>query len=270
MKLLFCCESYWPHRGGVQEVVRQIAERMSGQRGMMSVWQRASIPIARRMFTMASASMPSTSPETLSTGIRGEADRYRRFLTDFDGDAILIKAAGNGASMRSGLWLIQIKVRKVFNAFVSYSSFYEPSFKNYFQLPDILRKFDHLIFYVDFTATSISPGPTGSRTSRSFRMAPASRVRTWNPPGRASSRGTRAPRYRPGLIDRRCADQCQGHETVASFSQADLGGRGATLILNGNWSVRPLRIGSSARAVLPAFRQPRDGTKGASTFVSAG
>ena len=29
MKLLLCCESYWPHRGGVQEVMRQIAERMA-------------------------------------------------------------------------------------------------------------------------------------------------------------------------------------------------------------------------------------------------
>jgi len=26
MKLLFCCESYWPNRGGVQEVSRQIAD----------------------------------------------------------------------------------------------------------------------------------------------------------------------------------------------------------------------------------------------------
>jgi hypothetical protein len=28
MRLLFCCEFYYPSRGGVQEVMRQIAERM--------------------------------------------------------------------------------------------------------------------------------------------------------------------------------------------------------------------------------------------------
>ncbi len=29
MRLLFCCEYYHPSRGGVQEVMRQIAERMA-------------------------------------------------------------------------------------------------------------------------------------------------------------------------------------------------------------------------------------------------
>jgi L-malate glycosyltransferase len=28
MKLLFCCAEYWPSVGGVQEVIRQIAEQM--------------------------------------------------------------------------------------------------------------------------------------------------------------------------------------------------------------------------------------------------
>jgi L-malate glycosyltransferase len=29
MRLLLCCESFPPHRGGVQEVMREIAERMA-------------------------------------------------------------------------------------------------------------------------------------------------------------------------------------------------------------------------------------------------
>src|SRR6185437_10562368 len=85
----------------------------------------------------------------LVTGICGEVDRYRQFLTGFDGDGILIKAAQQWSF--DALWpvLDQIKTRKVFVP-CGFSSFYEPSFRDYFRkLPDILRKFDHLIFYAE-------------------------------------------------------------------------------------------------------------------------
>src|ERR1700722_12510419 len=148
MKLLLCCESYWPHRGGVQEVMRQIAERMAASGHDDSVEKRVH-PDRKTDVHNGVRIHAFDIAGNLVTGIRGEADRYRRFLTDFDGDAILIQAAQQWSF--DALWPVvdQIKVRKVFVP-CGFSSFYEPSFKNYFrQLPEVLRKFDHLIFYAE-------------------------------------------------------------------------------------------------------------------------
>src|SRR5579862_2780471 len=141
MKLLFCCESYWPHRGGVQEVMRQIAERMAGAGHDVTVAARTH-PDRKSGGHNGVKIVGFDVSGNLVTGISGEVDRYRTFLTTFDGDAILIKAAQQWSF--DALWpvLDQIKARKVFVP-CGFSSFYEPSFKDYFRrLPDILKKLD--------------------------------------------------------------------------------------------------------------------------------
>jgi glycosyltransferase involved in cell wall biosynthesis len=78
--------------------------------------------------------------------LNGQIDEYREFVRTFDADAILIMAAQQWSF--DALWpvLDDIKARKVFIP-CGFSGLYEPDFAQYFkELPDILKKFDHLVF----------------------------------------------------------------------------------------------------------------------------
>ncbi len=79
-------------------------------------------------------------------GLNGQIDEYREFVRTFAADAILIMAAQQWSF--DALWpvLDDIKARKVFIP-CGFSGLYEPDFSEYFrELPDVLRKFDHLVF----------------------------------------------------------------------------------------------------------------------------
>jgi L-malate glycosyltransferase len=236
MKLLFCCESYWPQRGGVQEVMRQIAERMAAAGHEVGIATRVH-PDRKVDVHNGVRIYPFDVSGNRATGIRGEVERYRKFLANFDGDAILIKAAQQWSF--DALWpvLDQIKARKVFVP-CGFSSFYEPSFKDYFgQLADVLKKFDHLIFYaehyrdIDFARangiTSFSIIPNGASEIEFGREVPRSegfRKELGIPAGDLVFLTVGSP------------INAKGHETVErAFAQVDLGARNATLILNGNW-----------------------------------
>ncbi len=270
MRLLFCCESYWPHRGGVQEVIRQIAERMAARGHDVSVATRIH-PDRKTNVHNGVRIHAFDVTGNLVTGIRGEADRYRKFLTAFDGDAILIKAAQQWSF--DALWPVidQIKARMVFVP-CGFSSFYEPSFKEYFrQLPDILRKFDHLIFYaehyrdIDFvrangmTNLSIIPnGASEAEFGRSGRQDGRLREQLGIPASDLVLLTVGAP------------VSAKGHEIVAeAFAQADLGGRGATLILNGNWSVGRFGL-HRVRTVFQLFVRPETIRRGIQLFRERG
>src|ERR1700761_3843084 len=67
----------------------------------------------------------------LIDGVRGEVDRYRDFVSTFDGDAILIKAAQQWSFDALIPLLDRIKVRKVFIP-CGFSALYEPRFAGYF------------------------------------------------------------------------------------------------------------------------------------------
>lgn len=270
MKLLFCCESYWPHRGGVQEVMRQIAERMAAAGHDVSVAAR--VHPDRKTDVHNGVRIHSFDVSgNLVTGIRGEIDRYRKFLTAFDGDAILIKAAQQWSF--DALWpvLDQIKARKVFVP-CGFSSFYESSFKDYFrQLPGILRKFDHLIFYaeryrdIDFARAnglahfSIIPNGAsetefGRETGRDGRLRKELGI----------------PATDLVLLTVGAPTNAKGHETVAeAFAQVDTAGRGATLILNGDWPATRFGV-DRIRAVLQRFGSLNSMQKGVRLFREAG
>jgi glycosyltransferase involved in cell wall biosynthesis len=236
MKLLFCCESYWPQPGGVQEVMRQIAERMAARGHDVSVATRTLSD--RKADTHNGVRIHSFKVTgNLVTGIRGQVDRYRDFLTSFDGDAIMIKAAQQWTF--DALWpvLDQIKARKIFIP-CGFSSFYEPSFKDYFRrLPDILRKFDHLIFYAEHYRDIDFARANGMAN---FSIIPngASEVEF----GRETRKDGRL-REELGIpltdlvfLTVGSPVNAKGHDVVEeAFAKVDLGGRNATLILNGNW-----------------------------------
>lgn len=148
MRLLFCCESYSPVGGGVSEVMRQIAERMVRAGHEVVV---ATTHVRERHFEVLNGVCVRgfRVDGNMARGLSGEVESYRDFVVNARADAVLIKAAQQWTF--DALWpvLDRMTARKVFIP-CGFSGLYESSFAEYYkQLPAILRKFDHLIFYAE-------------------------------------------------------------------------------------------------------------------------
>ena len=233
MRILLGCEFYSPSVGGVQEVMRQLAERL--------VLQGHDV-------TVATTELPERISDTLNgvkirgfkvsgnlaRGIKGQVAEYRRFVTSHDFDLILIKAAQQWTF--DALWpeLPKLRAEKVFIP-CGFSGLYEPAYTEYFELlPQILRQFDHLIFYaseyrdIDFARrygiTKYSIIPNGaSETEFSAERDVSFRHRY----------GIGSDELLFLTVGR--LSSAKGHLDVAkAFLVADFGGNSTTLILNGN------------------------------------
>src|SRR5579871_6412448 len=258
MKLLFCCAAYWPSVGGVQEVIRQIAEQMV--KAGHDVTVATSVHPARTAESHHGVRIRQFRVEgNLAVGMVGEVDRYRSFVRNFDGDAILIKAAQQWSF--DALWpvLDGLKLRKVFVP-CGFSGLYEPIYAEYFAgMPEILRKFDHLIFYsdkyrdIDFARahgiSDYSIVPNGASEAEFGRAAD----------GRLRARLGIAPDDFLFLTVGSPIEG-KGHKEVGeAFARMDAGSRNVTLILNGRPSEprqRPLL------ALLGFLLRPRVWRKG--------
>ena len=243
MRLLLCCESYHPSRGGVQEVMRQIAERLALAGHDVTV---ATSYLPERNFTSHNgvAVRAFKVAGNVLVGISGEVDRYRDFVVNFGADAILIKAAQQWTF--DSLWSVldQIKARKVFIP-CGFSGLYESVFADYFaKLPDVLRKFDHLIFYaqkyrdIDFARahglSNYSVLPNGA-SELEFEVARDATFR--------DRLGISPNDFVFLTVGTPIATK--GHrQIVEAFARLDTKGRPATLILNGDWP-RPFQRGSA-------------------------
>ena len=146
MRLLFCCQFYAPSVGGVQEVMRELAEQLTLRGHHVTV---ATSQLHDRDFR----SLNGVAIEGFSvdgnavSGMTGEVSRYRQFVIDGEFDAVMIMAAQQWTF--DALWPIfdRIKSRKIFIP-CGYSGFYEPSYAGYFErLPAILKQLDHLVFH---------------------------------------------------------------------------------------------------------------------------
>lgn len=146
MRILLCCEFYAPSVGGVQEVIKQIAERLV-LRGHEVTVATTKLP-TRKFNTLNGVNIVDFKISgNLVNGIIGEVEAYRNFVLSGNFDAIMVKAAQQWTF--DALWEIlpQIKMRKVFIP-CGFSGLYEPEYTDYFnKLPAILSQFDHLIFY---------------------------------------------------------------------------------------------------------------------------
>lgn len=148
MNMLFCCEFYYPSQGGVQEVMRQIAERMVRRGHNVTV---ATTKLANRDSSEHKGVkiVEFGVSGNLVRGMEGEVERYREFVHTFDCNVILIKAAQQWTF--DALWpdYDQIQARKVLIP-CGFSGLFERDYQDYFKgLPEVLRKFDHLIFYAE-------------------------------------------------------------------------------------------------------------------------
>jgi len=148
MRFLLACEFYHPSVGGVQVVMRQIAERLVAS-GHEVVVATSALP-NRDFDVLNGVRIESFVVSGNSVnGIIGEVERYRDFVRSFRGDALLVKAAQQWTC--DALWPIldEISMRKVFIP-CGFSGLYWPAYAGYFEsLKTDLRKWDHLIFYAE-------------------------------------------------------------------------------------------------------------------------
>lgn len=249
MRLLFCCEFYFPSVGGVQEVMRQLAERMVQRGHEVTV---ATTRLAERDFTeyngvrIAEFGVSGNAVR----GIEGEVERYREFVAGFDGDAILIKAAQQWTF--DGLWpvLDEIRVRKVFIP-CGFSGLYEPTYEQYFRdLPDILRRFDHLIFYAE-RYRDIDFARLHGLEHRSILPNGASETEFGVSTDPEFRRRHGIPEDSFVFLTVGSMTGVKGHrEVLEAFAKLRSGGRNVTLIVNGNPPPAPVvvRTVPSARA----------------------
>ncbi len=233
MKLLFCCENYPPSVGGVQEVVRQIAERLVAKGHAVTV--ATSVHPARPTDVMVNGVRVVSFAVSggLVQGMHGAVETYRRFVVEGGFDAILIKAAQQWSFDALIPALDAITARKVFIP-CGFSGFSRPAYRDYFrQMPGWMARFDALVFYAsDYQDI---------RLAREHGLAGIEIL-----PNGADEReftGPGAPGFRSELgvgeddlllLTVGSINGAKGHWEVArAFELAQLN-RPATLILNGN------------------------------------
>lgn len=237
MHFVFCCEYYHPSRGGVQEVMRQIAERLVGRGHRVTI---ATTALKERKFSSYNGVeiVEFRASGNHVSGLRGEIEKFQHFLTTVQCDAVMVKAAQQWTF--DAMWPIldRIKARKVFIP-CGFSSLYEPAFARYFaDMPEVLRKFDHLIFYaeryrdIDFARehgiSRFSIVPNGA-SDVEFAVAPD--------PSWRSRHGIGGSDFMFLVVGSPVI--AKGHREVAeAFARLDTGGRAATLVLNGAWPKR--------------------------------
>ncbi|MEF8709924.1 MAG: glycosyltransferase family 4 protein [Candidatus Accumulibacter propinquus] len=238
MRLLFCCEFYFPSVGGVQEVMRQIAERMVMRGHQVTV---ATTRLTDRNFSELNGVKVVEFAVTgnQARGIKGEVKRYQDFVVGFPCDGLLIKAAQQWTFDALLPVLDRINARKVFIP-CGFSGLYEPAFAQYFQdLPAILCRFDHLIFYaehyrdIDFARAHgighFSVVPNGA-SELEFNVEP-------DPAFRARHA---IPEDSFVLLTVGTLTGVKGHREIAeAFARMHTRGQHVTWIMNGNPPPRP-------------------------------
>lgn len=234
MRLLFCCEFYHPSVGGVQEVMRQVAERLV-ERGHEVTVATTALPDRTARVHNGVRIEEFAVTGNLVSGLEGEVDRYRDFVAGFGADAVLVKAAQQWTF--DALWPVLggLASRKVFIP-CGFSKLYDPAFAAYYeQLRHVLPLIDHFIFYTDdyrdiafvrqAGLRNISVVPNGACEREFAHEEPRSDLR-----GRLGIDASAFVFLSVGNLT-----SIKGHtETAEAFARLDTGGVASTLILNGN------------------------------------
>lgn len=147
--ILLCCEQYPPSIGGVQEVMRQIAERLAAMGHRVTV---ATSQHPDRAFDVVRNGVRVVSFDISGNAVRGmtgDLEKYQKFLREHDFDAILIKAAQQWSFDACVDVLGELRARKTFIP-CGFSALHDPQYATYYaEMPHWLKRFDALIFYSD-------------------------------------------------------------------------------------------------------------------------
>jgi L-malate glycosyltransferase len=255
MRILLACEFYYPSVGGVQEVMRQVAEGLVARGHTVTVATGYIAERQRRLHNGVSIKEFNISGNTVR-GMSGNVDAYRRYLVAGDYDILMVKAAQQWTFDAMVAVLDQIPRPKVFIP-CGFSSLFEPAYADYFrEMPAALAKFNHLIFYAsdyrdvnmarDHGLSNFSIVPNGA-SRREFEVPrdPEFRRRMGIPEDAfiVLTVGN------PGVP--------KGHwELADAFGLADFGTKPAFLILNGTMTRGPKdgRLRALRTAAILAFR----------------
>jgi len=148
MNILHTVSEYYPSVGGMQEVVRQISERLVKLGHSVSV-------ATRTLSTRHSEKINGVKIVEFDikgnavTGYQGEVEAYRQFLLNSTFDIITNFAAQQWASDIMFPLLCKIQAKKVFVP-TGFSELYSPKYNQYFQeMPHHLRQYDMCVFLSD-------------------------------------------------------------------------------------------------------------------------
>jgi glycosyltransferase involved in cell wall biosynthesis len=146
VRILHAVEFYPPAVGGVQEVVRQVSERLAARGHDVTV---ATSEDARR-FENGSVKVAGFDVRGNDVrGMTGDVEAYRRFVLDGDWDLVMTYAAQQWTT--DALLPVAAEVRvPVVLAPCGFSALHDPAYAGYFAtLRERLHDFDALIFHSD-------------------------------------------------------------------------------------------------------------------------
>lgn len=147
MKILFTVEFYQPHKGGAEEVVKQLAERLVLAGHSVTVATAYLSNRHQSLINGVAIEQFKISGNTVTgiTGRDGEIERYKTFLQS-GFDAVINYAAQIWTTDLAFEVLDKLKSKKIFVP-CGYSGLRHPLYKNYFaRLPGILIKYDKLVY----------------------------------------------------------------------------------------------------------------------------
>ncbi len=147
MKILFGSQFYTPSVGGVQEVMRQLAENLVKRGHQITI---ATGKIDEREFTELNGVKIKEFDISgcYSTGIQGDIEPYHQYILQEKFDVIMVMAAQQWTF--DALFPIIEKLDNTRTVFIpcGFSGLYDPIFSEYFnKMPNILSKIDHLVFH---------------------------------------------------------------------------------------------------------------------------
>lgn len=145
MKILHTVESYPPSVGGMQEVVRQLSERLSGFGHEVTVATRRDA--RRQKWRIKGVNVVEFNiTGSMACGFSGDVDKYSRFLLNSQYDIVTNFAAQQWATDIALPLLDRIHGKKVFVP-TGFSGLHRPEFREYFQsMPTWMTKYDMNIF----------------------------------------------------------------------------------------------------------------------------
>jgi glycosyltransferase involved in cell wall biosynthesis len=145
MKILHTVEFYHPLVGGMQEVVRQLSERIAAMGHEVTV-ATTRLPERKSDFLNGVRIVEFSVSGNLTRGLSGEVDKYRHFLKESDFDIVTNFAAQQWATDAAITMLEQIPGRKVFVP-TGFSGLYLPQFRDYFvTMKSWLHQYDMNVF----------------------------------------------------------------------------------------------------------------------------
>jgi glycosyltransferase involved in cell wall biosynthesis len=233
MRILLACEFYYPSVGGVQEVMRQVAERLVARGHTVTI--ATSVLPERQDRELNGVTIAEFEVSgNLVRGLSGDVDAYRRYVVQGDFDVFMVKAAQQWTFDALLPVLDQIGRPKVFIP-CGFSALHERTYAKYYrEMPGVLAKFDHLIFYAsdyrdinlarDHGLSSFSIVPNGA-SEREF-CVPAD-------PGFRPRHEIEEEAFVVLTVGSFTGEK--GHRELAeAFALAHFHGRSAILILDGN------------------------------------